>query len=108
MYQLKRKSICMLLIYMKYLTKTASLIVVKILVTVSVIWVLKMKANMLCLSQIINIFGFLPTDSLQLYTDPVYYETIKDIISTHLMVKKSGLPNFLKCRIPVKSKLKVD
>ena len=53
-------------------------------------------------------FGFLPSDSLQLYTsDPVYYETIPDIISTHLMVRNSGLPNCLKCRIPVSSKLKI-
>ena len=54
-------------------------------------------------------FGFVPSDSLQMYTgEPVSYETIQYIISTHLMFKKSGLPNFLKCRIPVKSKLKVD
>ena len=54
-------------------------------------------------------FGFLPLEPLRLYTgDPVYYQTIPDIISTHLRIKNSGFPNFLKCRIPVESKLNVD
>ena len=54
-------------------------------------------------------FGFLPSKTSQLYTgDPVYYEKIPDIISTHFMIKESGLPNFLKCRIPVTSKLNID
>ena len=54
-------------------------------------------------------FGFLPSDTLKLYTgDPVYYEKIPDIITTHLMVKHSGLPNFHQCRIPVASNLNVD
>ena len=54
-------------------------------------------------------FDFLSLDTLQLYTgDPIYYETIPDIISTHLMVRASGVPNFLKCRVPVKSKLNVN
>ena len=54
-------------------------------------------------------FGFMPAETLQLYTgDPVYYQTIPDIISTHLMIRNSGLPNFLKCHIPVTSKLNVD
>ena len=38
-------------------------------------------------------FGFLPSETLKLYTgDPVYYAQIPDIITTHLMVKESGLP----------------
>ena len=54
-------------------------------------------------------FGFLPSDTLKLYTgDPVYYEKIPDIITTHLMVKHSGLPNFLQCWVPVASNLNVD
>ena len=36
-------------------------------------------------------FGFLPSETLKLYTgDRVYYEQIPDIIATHFMVKKSG------------------
>ena len=54
-------------------------------------------------------FGFLPSETLQLYTgNPAYYEKIPGIISTHFMIKESGLPNFLKCRIPVVSKLNID
>ena len=54
-------------------------------------------------------FGFMPAETLQLYTgDPVYYQTIPDIISTHLVIRNSGLPNSEKCRIPVASKLNVD
>ena len=54
-------------------------------------------------------FGFLPSETLKLYTgDPVYYEQIPDIIATHFMVKKSGLPYFLQCHIPVTSNLNVD
>ena len=52
---------------------------------------------------------FLPLGTLQLYTDaPVYYEQIPNIISTHFMIKESGFPNFLKCGIPVTSKLNID
>ena len=54
-------------------------------------------------------FDFLPAETLKLYTgDPVYYKKIPDIISTHFMIKESGLPNFLQCRIPVTSKLNID
>ena len=43
-------------------------------------------------------FGFNPTGPLKLYTgDPVYYETIPDIIKTHRTVRDSAYPNFLKC-----------
>ena len=54
-------------------------------------------------------FGFTPVGPLKLYTgDPVYYDTIPDIIRTHRLVRDSGLPNFLKCRIPLKSNLNID
>ena len=56
-----------------------------------------------------QLFGFNPTGPLKLYTgDPVYYETIPDIIKTHRTVRDSGCPNFLKCRIPVSSNLKIE
>ena len=54
-------------------------------------------------------FGFLPSETLKLYTgDPVYYEQIPDIISTYFMIKESGLPNFLQGCIPVTSNLNID
>ena len=44
-----------------------------------------------------------------MYTgDPVYYEKIPDIIKTHRTIRDSGCPNFLKCRIPVTSNLKIE
>ena len=54
------------------------------------------------------VFGFLPTSPLQLYTgDPVYCETISDLIRAHRLIRQSGLPNYLKCRIPVQSGLNI-
>ena len=54
-------------------------------------------------------FGFNPTGPLKLYTgDPVYYDKIPDIIKTHRMIRDSSCPNFLKCRIPVTSNLKIE
>ena len=51
----------------------------------------KQSNSVVCKSQ----FGFQPSDTLKLYTgDPVYYEKIPDIITTHLMIKQSGLPSF--------------
>ena len=54
------------------------------------------------------VFGFLPTSPLQLYTgDPVYWETIPDLIRAHRLIRQSGLPNYPKCRIPVQSGLNI-
>ena len=54
-------------------------------------------------------FGFLPTSPLKIYTgDPVYWETILDLIKAHKLIRQSGLPNFLKCGIPVQSGLNIN
>ena len=54
-------------------------------------------------------FGFIPKSHLQIYNGkPKSYDVIPDIIQTHIMVRNSGSPNFLGCRIPVKSNLKCD
>ena len=46
-------------------------------------------------------FGFIPKGPLHLYTGtPVVWQSIPDIIQAHFMVKASGLPNYLACRIP--------
>ena len=53
-------------------------------------------------------YGFIPVSPLQLYTgDPTYYQNIPDIIRLHRIVSQSGKPNYLGCRIPVKSQLKI-
>ena len=36
------------------------------------------------------------------------WDFIPDIIQAHIMFRNSGIPNFLGCRIPVKSNLKCD
>ena len=54
-------------------------------------------------------FGFLPKGPLKIYNgDPKSWDFISDIIQAHIMVKNSRSPNFLGCRIPVKSNLKCD
>ena len=54
-------------------------------------------------------FGFIPKGTLKLYDgDPGTCNSIPDIIRAHLLVKESGCPNFLGCRIPVVSNLKCE
>ena len=54
-------------------------------------------------------FGFLPTSPLKIYNgDPIYWDTIPDLIKAHKIIRQSGLPNFLKCRIPVQSGLNIN
>ena len=54
-------------------------------------------------------FGFIPKGTLKLYDgDPGVCNSIPDIITAHLLVKQSGYPNFLGCRIPVVSNLKCE
>ena len=55
----------------------------------------------------VQTFGFIPKGPLKLYDgDPGLCNNIPDIISAHLLIKESGRPNFLGCRIPVVSNLK--
>ena len=54
-------------------------------------------------------FGFIPTGPLKIYDDTsVSWNPIPDIIRAHLLVRNSGLPNNLGCRIPVNSNLNCD
>ena len=57
---------------------------------------------------------FLSTTYLQFSTDlklydgeVVHWDTIPDIIQSHYIVKSSGLPNYLKSRIPVNTNLNI-
>ena len=53
-------------------------------------------------------FGCVPLSPVRLFTgDPTYWNDIPDIISAHKLIRDSGLPNFLGCRIPVRSQLNV-
>ena len=54
-------------------------------------------------------FGFIPTGPLKIYDGTsVSWNPIPDIITAHLLVRNSGLPNYLGCRIPVNSNLHCD
>ena len=54
-----------------------------------------------------DVFGFIPKGPLKLYDgNPTTCNCISDIIRAHLMIKDSGIPNYLGCRIPVASNLK--
>ena len=51
-------------------------------------------------------FGFIPKGPLKVYDgNPVPWNSVPDI-RPHLMIKHSGIPNYLGCRIPVLSDLK--
>ena len=60
-----------------------------------------------CTAQMILPFGFIPITSLQEYHGPpVYWQTIPDMLKAHQIITESGLPNFMKCRIPIQTRLK--
>ena len=64
--------------------------------------------NETCILQTGGRFGFVPQTDLKLYDgEAVYWHTIPDIIDSHHIVKSSGLPNFLKVRIPVNTNLNI-
>ena len=54
-------------------------------------------------------FGFIPQGPLKLYVgDPVYWEYVPNVIRSHLLIRASGIPNYLGCRIPVQSHLNIE
>ena len=53
-------------------------------------------------------FGFSPKSALKIYEgQPVQWHQVPDILQAHRLIKDSNLPNFLHCRIPVKSGLNI-
>ena len=53
--------------------------------------------------------GFVPLTPLLLYQGPPkIWQACPDIIQAHKLIQKSGLPNFLSCRIPIQGQLKSD
>ena len=54
-------------------------------------------------------FVFIPKGPLKLHVgNPVYWEYVPNVIKAHLLIKSSGLPNYLCCRIPVQSHLNIN
>ena len=65
--------------------------------------------NEQCIMQTGGLFGFVPQTDLKLYDgETVHWDIIPDIIQSHYIVKSSGLPNFLKSRIPVNTNLNIE
>ena len=62
-----------------------------------------------CITQSNGVFGYVPLTDLKIYTGPpVKWDIVPDIIEAHNLVRQSGVPNFLKCRIPVEINLNVN
>ena len=62
-----------------------------------------------CLYQNDKKFGFIPVNDLMVYTgQEMVWGHVPDIVEAHARVKQSGLPNFMKLRIPVETQLKVN
>ena len=62
------------------------------------------KDHKACLMQNNGTFGYVPLTDLKIYTGPpVKWDVVPDIIQAHNLVRNSGVPNFLKCRIPVET-----
>ena len=60
-----------------------------------------------CTEQMMVPFGFIPITSLQEYHGPpIHWQTVPDMLKAHKIIIESGLPNFMKCRIPVQTHLK--
>ena len=54
-------------------------------------------------------FGFCPLTELVLYKGgPVHWDSIPDDLQAYEFIKKTGKPNFLSARIPVRSQLNID
>ena len=67
------------------------------------------KDHKACVMQNNGIFGYVPLTDLKIYTGPpVKWDAVPDSIQAHNLVKKSGVPNFLKCRIPVETNLNAN
>ena len=61
-----------------------------------------------CIYQNDKNFGFCPLNDLMVYTGhDVTWGNIPNILQAHATVRQSGLPNFMGCRIPVETQLKV-
>ena len=64
------------------------------------------RDHMACLAQNGGDFGYIPLNDLKIYEGPdIVWEKIPDIIEAHKIIRNSGVPNFLKSRIPVPTQL---
>ena len=62
-----------------------------------------------CIQQTGLEVGFVPFTPLTVYQgSPKILQACPDIIEAHKLIKKSGMPNFMSCRIPVQGHLKSE
>ena len=67
------------------------------------------KDHVACLTQNGGDFGYIPLNDLLVYNGPhVFWEKVPDILEAHNIIRHSGVPNFLKARIPVVTQLNPD
>ena len=64
------------------------------------------KDHIACLAQNGGDFGYIPLNDLKIYQGPhIVWNTVPDILEAHKIIRDSGVPNFLKSRIPVPTQL---
>ena len=62
-----------------------------------------------CTQQSGSEVGFVPFTPLMVYqSSPKIWQACPDIIEAHKLIKKSGMPNFMSCRIPVQGQIKSE
>ena len=62
-----------------------------------------------CIQQTRSEIGFIPLTALKVYEGPPkFWDSCPDIIQAHKLIKETGLPNYLSCRIPIQGQLKPD
>ena len=64
------------------------------------------KDHVACIAQNGGDFGYIPLNDLKTYNGPdILWQNIPDILEAHKIIRNSGVPNFLKSRIPVPTQL---
>ena len=62
-----------------------------------------------CIHQTGSEVGFVPLTPLMVYKGPPkIWPACPDIIEAHKLIKKSGMPNFMSCRIPIQGQLQSE
>ena len=62
-----------------------------------------------CIRQNGDTFGYIPLSNLKLYQGPqITWDTTPSILQAHKLIRQSGVPNFLNCRIPVQTQFHPD
>ena len=62
-----------------------------------------------CVHQNGDSFGYIPLNDLQVYKGPqIQWKSLPDIWQANKLIRETKVPNFLNCRIPVKTQLNPD